>query len=244
MVPEATLEAAVFLKGAERPDTLRGAILHSWSMYKNFPVSFWMIYGRLGMTSQSVKGRLGFYAGLGAGMTMVGAMGTQMREIAKGNDPMPMDSPQFLGKAFLSGGALSIWGDFLFSGVNGGGATPSEIIGGPVAGLVKDTTQLALGDVFQWADTLGSLDVKEGDSKTLPKAVEYIKRYTPGSNIWWARLALERQVWDRMQELADPKAYQKRQRKAANQKNTYGNESWWPQGERAPERMPEYQGRE
>lgn len=244
MVPEATIEGTVALKSTSRPDTLVGAILHSFAMYKNFPVSFWMIYGRLGMTSPSVKGRLAFYAGLGAGMTMVGALGTQMREIAKGNDPLPMDDPRFYGKAFLSGGAMSIWGDFLFSGVNQYGSGPADVVGGPLAGFVKDTTHLAFGDVFQWADTVGSLDHGEGDSNTPAKLVEYARRYTPGTNIWWARLALERQVWDRLQELADPKVYRKRARKEANQLRVYGNEPWWPQGERTPERLPQYRGRD
>jgi hypothetical protein len=241
MVPEATIEGSVMLKGTTRPDTLMGTIMHSFAMYKNFPVSFWMVYGRLGMTSPSVKGRLGFYAGLGASMTFVGALGTQMREIAKGNDPLPMNTPEFYGKAFLSGGAMSIWGDFLFNGVNQFGQGPTDTVGGPIAGLLGDTTQLALGDVFKWADSVGSLDYGEGDSQTLPKLVEYLRRYTPGSNIWWARLALERQVWDRLQEIADPKAYRKRNRKEANQKRNFGNETWWPQGERTPERLPQYQ---
>ncbi len=243
MVPEATIEGTVMLKSTTRPDTLVGTIMHSFAMYKNFPVSFWMIYGRLGLTSPSVKGRLSFYAGLGAGMTMVGALSTQMYEVAKGNDPMPMDTPAFWGKAFLSGGAMSIWGNFLFSGVNQFGQGPGDVVGGPLTGLLGDTTQLAFGDVFKWADSVGSLDYGEGDSQTLPKLVEYLRRYTPGTNIWWARLALERQVWDRLQEIADPKAYRKRNRKEANQKKNFGNEAWWPAGERTPERLPQYQER-
>lgn len=244
MVPESTIEATVTLKNTTRPDTLAGLLLHSFAMYKNFPVSFWMIYGRLGMTSPNVKGRLGFYAGLGAGMTMVGALGVQMREIAQGRDPIPMDSPAFWGKAFLSGGAMSIWGDFLFGGVNHAGSTPEETAAGPLLGLLGDTTQLAMGDIFQWANTIGSLDAGEKDTQFPAKAVEYVKRYTPGSNVWWARLALERQVWDRLQELADPKAYAKQQRKVRNQEKNFGNEYWWAPGERTPERLPQYQGRD
>lgn len=244
MVPEATIEGTVTLKGTTRPDTLMGTIMHSFAMYKNFPISFYMIYGRLGLASPNVKGRLGFYAGLGAGMTMVGAIGTQMREVAKGNDPLPMDTPAFWGKAFLSGGALSIWGDFLFSGVNNFGQGPADVVGGPLAGFLGDTTNLALGDVFKWADSVGSLDYGTKDSQTAPKLVEYLRRYTPGSNVWWARLALERQVWDRLQEIADPKAYSKRRRKEANQKRRNGNESWWPAGQRTPERLPQYQGKD
>lgn len=234
MVPEATIEGAVTLKDTTRPDTLVGALLHSFAMYKNFPVSFAMIYGRLGMTSRTVQGRIAFYAGLGAAMTAVGALGTQMREISKGREPLPMDNAAFLGKAFLSGGALSIYGDFLFAGINQFGSGPSDQVAGPLVNFVGDTTNLVLGDVFQWADTVGSLSDKEFKSTTAGRAVEYAKRYTPGTSLWWARLALERQVFDRLAEVADPKAYQKRRKQMRKQKQDFGNDYWWAPGDRLP----------
>lgn len=240
MVPEATVEGAVALRNTTRPDTLAGSLLYSFAMYKNFPVSFLMIYGRLGATSPSIKGRIGFYAGLGAGMTLVGALGTQLREISKGRDPMPMDNAAFLGKAFLSGGALSIWGDFLFAGINEYGRGPAEMVGGPLIGLLGDTTDLVLGDVFQWANTVGSLSDGEFESTTAAKAVEWARRYTPGSSIWWARLALERQVFDRLQEVADPRAYQKQRNKVRNRERDFGQGHWWAPGQNAPDRAPQF----
>lgn len=242
MVPEATIEGAVTLKDTTRPDTLVGALLYSFAMYKNFPVSFAMIYGRLGMTSRSVKGRLAFYAGLGASMTLVGALGTQMREISRGRDPLPMDNAAFIGKAFLSGGALSIYGDFLFSGVNAYGSGPQDVVAGPLVSFLGDTTNLALGDVFQWADTVGTLGDKEFKSTTAAKAVEYAKRYTPGASLWWARLALERQVFDRLQEIADPNAYRKRRSQVNRQERDMGNSYWWAPGNRTPDRAPQFGG--
>lgn len=239
MVPEATVEAAVMMRGTTRPDTLHGALLYSFSMYKNFPVSFMMIYGRLGMMAQTKLGRLGFYAGLGAGMTMVGALGTQLRELARGRDPLPMDNAAFLGKAFLSGGALSIWGDFLFAGVNEYGRGPADMAAGPGVAFLGDTTQLVFGDIFAFADAVGGLQDKEFNITTASKAVEYFRRYTPGSSIWWARAALERQVFDRLQELADPNAYKKRRGQMRRQQKERGNGYWWAPGERTPERAPQ-----
>lgn len=242
MVPEATIEGAVALKDTTRPDTLVGSLLYSFAMYKNFPVSFAMIYGRLGMTSRTVKGRLAFYAGLGAAMTMVGALGTQMREISRGRDPLPMDNAAFIGKAFLSGGALSIYGDFLFAGINEFGRGPQDVVAGPLVGFAGDTADLLLGDVFKWADTVGSLDNKEFESSTAAKAVEWAKRYTPGTSLWWARLALERQVFDRLQEIADPNAYRKRQSNMRKQETERGNSYWWAPGQRTPDRLPQFGG--
>lgn len=240
MVPDASTEAAVSLRGTTRPDTLAGGLLYSFSMYKNFPMTFVMLYGRLGLTSPSVKGRLGFYAGLGAGMTLVGAMGTQMREISKGRDPLPMDNAAFLGKSFMSGGALSIWGDFLFSGVNQFGRGPGDVAAGPIVGFLGDTTNLVLGDTFKFAEGIGSLSDKQFESTTGQRAVEYARRYLPGTTVWWARKTLEAQVFDRLQELADPKAYQKQRNKAKKRERDFGQGYWWAPGDRTPSRSPQF----
>ncbi len=210
-------------------------------MYKNFPISFMMIYGRLALAQSDKMTRLKFIAGLGAGMTMVGALGTQLREISKGRDPLPMDNPAFLGKAFLAGGAMSIWGDFLFTGVNEYNRSPAEMVGGPLAGLVGDATQLAFGDVFKWADTVGSLDGKDYQSGTLAKGVEFAGATPPALRLVGA-FSLERQVFDRLQELADPKAYRKRAQKERKQRRDFGNESWWSAGDGQPDRLPSFKG--
>lgn len=241
MVPEATIEGATTLRDTTRPDTLAGAVLYSFSMYKNFPVSFMMIYGRLALAQPDKLTRIGFAAGLGVGMTLVGALGVQMREIAKGRDPLPMDNPAFLGKAFLSGGALGIWGDFLFNGINEYGRGPEQAVAGPLFGLLGDTTQLAFGEALERIGD-GGLANEAFGSNTASRAVEWARRYTPGTSVWWARAALERQVFDRLQELADPRAYQKRQRKMQKQKREYGNDSFWAPGERTPSRAPNFGG--
>jgi hypothetical protein len=238
MVPEATVEASAFLRGNTRPDTVIGAILHSFAMYKNFPVSMQMIYGRLALSSPDVLTRVKFIAGLAAGMTAVGALGVQMREVSKGRDPMPMNDVKFWGKALLTGGSMGLMGDFLFGHVNQFGRSPAEAIGGPLVGLAADTTNLAFGDAFKWAESLGSLGDDEFKSNTASRAVQFAKKYTPGTSLWYARLALERQVWDRFEELADPDIYKKRRKAVKQQLEKYGNEYFYAPGDRSPERLP------
>lgn len=243
MVPEATMEGAVRLRDTTRPDTLPGALLHSFAMYKNFPISMMMTYGRLAMSNPDRSGRLATVAGLGVGMSLVGALGVQMREISRGRDPLPMDTANFWGKAFLSGGALGIWGDFLFQNINQYGKGPAETAAGPVVGFVGDSAQLAFGDTFKWVDKLGGLHQgRDFEMKTPAKAVEYAKRYLPGSSLWWARLALERQVWDRLSEVADPHAYRHQRQRINKQRKDFGNDYWYAPGDRQPERAPSFKG--
>jgi hypothetical protein len=79
---------------------------------------------------------------------------------------------------------------------------------------------------------MGGLSDGEFKSTTGERAVEYARRYTPGSSLWWSRLVMEREIFDRLQEIADPNAYQKRQRKVRKQKKTYGNDYFLPPGQR------------
>lgn len=229
MVPTATLEGSVSLKGLSRPDTLPGALLHSFAMYKNFPASMMMIYGRQFMATPSAARRVGFIAGLGFGMIGVGALAVQLKELSKGRTPLPMDRAAFWGKSILASGALSLWGDFLFSGINDIGRGPTETMAGPIGGLAADTANLAFGDGFAWTDALDR--GKEWDLKFGGRLTEFAKRYTPGTNIWYARLVLEREVWDRLQYQIDRNAQRKFQRRIRRQEKDFGNRYWSPPGE-------------
>ena len=65
------------------------------------------------------------------------------------------------------------------------------------------------------------------------------KRYTPGSNAWYARVALERLFWDRLLEAGDPEAHQSFGRIMRKARKNYGQEFWWRPGNILPERAPD-----
>ena len=152
-------------------------------------------------------------------------LGLQMREYVWGRDPLPMDSKEFWIQALLSSGGLGIYGDFIFNAVEDE-RTALGTWTGPVIGLGVDLINLAASgaaDTFSWA--VGSDEVMGGKWNGAEKAVRFAARYTPGSSIWWAKLVLARQVFDRAAEVADPKAYKKRKARAKRRKEKYGNES-------------------
>lgn len=240
MVPNSTAEATVTLKGNLRPDTLPGALLHSFAMYKNFPISIALMYGRAAMSIPDRGGRLQMVAALGTSLLLSGAVGIQLREMSKGRDPLPMDGPAFWGKAALASGAMSIWGDFLFSGINRIGQGPVEAAAGPIVSLAGDTTQLAFGKFLKFADEAGTLKADKADKSSpwAAQAVEYASRYTPGSSIWWGRAALQRELFDPLRAIADPRGATKMDRKEHQRVKDFGNESWWEPNTRSPQRFP------
>lgn len=243
MVPGATLEANIMMTGGLRPDTLPGAILHSFKMYKNFPITFAQMYGRMAQAQDTTFTKLRFYGSIILGATIVGAMGVQLRELAKGRTPLPMDTATFWGKAFLAGGGASIYGDFLFSGVNEYGKGPGDVIAGPIAGLMKDTADLALGDTWRFVSLWDKDDTDKFKAAFPSRAVNFLRMNTPGTSLWYARLALDREIWDALDNLVDPAANRKRNLRMRRQERNYGNTYWSPPGAGLSGRGPMMTGR-
>lgn len=236
MVLDSSTEASVALKGTTRPDTLHGALLHSFSMYKNFPFTFFHTYGQYAMTTQTAKGRLGFVAGLAAATTITGAVGVQLNEIRNGRDPMGMDNGKFWLKALLKGGGAGIWGDFLYSTTDSFGGGPADTAAGPLTGVVGDGVGIVLKEV---GDLYNAEDLENYDSQFPARMVEFSKRYTPGSNLWYTQMAFNKLFWEHLENAADPNASEKRRRRVRKQEKTYGNEYYWQPGEPEADRAPD-----
>jgi len=230
MVPGATLEANVTLKGGNRPDTLPGMLINSFAMYKNFPITVWQMYGRLAQTIPDNATRARYFAALGTGMMITGAVGVQLREIANGREPLPMDTVAFWGKAALSGASVGVWGDFLFAGVNEFGRGPQDVAGGPYMGLIKGIADLSLGTGYKFVNAWDQ--ETEYKSTFAERSVQFMRHNLPGTSLWWARLGLQREIWDRLEEMADPRAYQKRHAAMRKREKEYGNTYWSEPGER------------
>lgn len=237
MVPDSTTEASVALKGDMRPDSLRGALLHSFSMYKNFPLTFFQMYGQYAMTTKTAGGRLGFISGLAAATTVGGAIAVQLNELKSGRDPIPMDNAKFWLKSFMKGGGAGIWGDFLYGATNTFGGGPAETAAGPLVGIVGDAAGVVLKEI---GDLYNAEDLENYDSKFPQRLVDFSHRYVPGSNLWYAQTVFNKLFWEHLENAADPDASEKRQRRAQKQKQTYGNEYYWEQGEPLPERGPNF----
>jgi hypothetical protein len=102
---------------------------------------------------------------------------------------------QFWGAAALQGGGWGIYGDFL----------------GSLAKPLRRRLRLHLaGPMVQSAQNFGDATIGEGcraaRRKTHPgrDVVKLLKQETPGSSLWYTRLAFERLVADQLQEEIDP----------------------------------------
>lgn len=235
-IQEPSLRGRAFLVGDSKPGTLGGELVRSAAMFKNFPVSLMFMHSRRAILTGSQRGRIAYLASFGLGLTLVGALSTQLRQISQGKDPITMNPARAEGRAFwgnaaLAGGGMGIWGDFLFRDVNRFGAGPMETAAGPVVSFAADTIRLSTGNVLELA--------QGKDTNFAPELLSYVRRYMPGQSLWYARLALQREVFDTIQREVDPKAYSKWQRMRTEMRNNYGQDFWWKPGTTAPQRAPD-----
>lgn len=230
-VPSTSMRGRTALTGDVRPGTVPGEILRSFAMYKNFSVTVYNthIMRGLNMPTAGAKGR--YFAGLVVSTTLMGALAMQLKEIAKGRDPMPMDDEAFWAAAMLQGGGLGIFGDFLFSDVNRYDRGLAETIAGPVVGFGNDIKNLTVGNLAE--------AMSGEDTNAAAELVGFASRYTPGASLWYVRLGLERMVTDQVRLMVDPDTPQRFRTLENRYRRDRNQNYWWRPGETTPRRAPD-----
>ena len=160
----------------------------------------------------------------------MGGLAMQLKEISKGRDPRPMTDVKFWGPDFLQGGGLGIFGDFLIANENGYGDGFAKTVAGPVAGFASDIGNLTVGNLAEL--------VKGEDTNVAGEMIRFAGKYTPGSSLWYTRLAMERMVVDQAQIWANPKARSSMRRTVNNYRRNYKQNYWWKPGSTSPTRSP------
>ena len=229
-VPSSSLRGRIALTGETRPGTISGELTRSFAMYKNFGITLVNTHLMRGMTQPGAKNKGRYFADLIVSTTLMGALAMQLKEMSKGRDPRPMTDNAFWLAAFLQGGGLGIYGDFMFSDVNRFDRGLAETVAGPVVGFADDLRKLTIGNIVQAA--------QGEDTNAARELIRFTSRYTPGSSLWYSRLALERLVIDQLQLMADPKARSNMRRLESRYRREYGQRYWWRPGTTEPQRSP------
>lgn len=241
-VPEGTVRARSALIGDTRPGTWIGEGARSFAQFKTFSIGTVLTHGRR-IFEEVVAGRganaLGYGAAYAISMTAFGALALQLKDVAKGRDPRPMtgeDAGKFLNAAIIQGGGFGILGDFLYSTAEENGSGPEAIIAGPAIGQISRVAGASIGQAIGFTERQRDNNGEMKDVKAGRKLVRAVKGLTPGANIWWARLAMDRLVFDEVQRLADPDAQDAFDRALQRQENDMNSGFWWAPGTRAPQR--------
>lgn len=224
-------ERAQFYGDLQR-GTVKGEIARSVLQFKSFP---WAMLKR-GMdavaNADTPASKATMTAYLIASTTLAGAMLIQVRETLAGKDPRAMvdkDWYKFWGQAFLQGGALGIYGDFLY-GINETryGSGPIETLAGPTLGPL-----LELGLVQPLTAAKRAAEGKE--TRLGAQTLQDLKGFVPGGNIWYAKAALDHLIWQQVAEALSPGYLSSIRSKTMKET---GQDWWWAPGELTPARAP------
>jgi len=209
----------LFVGGGLQRGTWRGELTRSVFLFKSFPISVVMRHWTRAFNMPSAGGRAAYIAGFLASTTLLGALSMQLNEIASGRNPKDLagdHAAKVWMAAFLKGGGLGLYGDFLFADHTkyGGGAFASML--GPVAGLVDDVIKLGQGIPLNAVE--GKPEQTGGDLVKLGKGL------IPGANLWYAKAALDHMIFNQLQEYFSPGYLQKVEKRA---KREFNQTYWW-----------------
>lgn len=219
-------ERAQLFGGLER-GTIKGEVTRAFWQFKSFPIAQFERAWDVAMSRPTTGGKVGVIAGVITMTTLAGAMLIQVQDLLAGKDPRPMDW-KFGLTSFIKGGALGIYGDFLY-GINETryGTGLLEAAAGPTIGPALDllTSTLKAGK-----------DASEGKQTHL--AAKYLtigKGFVPGSNLWYTKAATDHLIFQNLQEMLSP-GYLASMR--ARTQGDFGQDWWWAPGTTAPQRAP------
>lgn len=209
--------------------TALGEIGRSLFQFKAFPLTTLFLHGAR-MAALEGGGSKARYAATAIGLTtLAGWMAMQAKAISKGQDPRPMNFKTLMA-SLQQGGGLGIYGDFLFSTKNRAGQGFSSTIMGPSVQTIDALSGLVAGAPLLQA---------EGEKVDYDKQlIRLLRSETPGSSLWYARLAFERLLLDQWQAAADPH-YRQSWRRTERNADKLGTQFWWSPGETSPERTPD-----
>lgn len=219
--------------GNIRRGTVPGEIWRSVLQFKSFPFTYLKRSLDAVANKDTPASKAAMTAWLVVGTTIAGAMIMQTKEILAGKDPRAMADEnwmKFWGSAFIYGGALGFYGDFLYSANQTRyGSGPVEALAGPTVGPLLE---LAL------VQPMGAIRKRmEGkDTNLASQTINDLKGFVPFNNAWYAKAAIDHLIWQQVNEALNPGYLSKLRRRTRRE---YGQNWWWEPGTTAPQRAPD-----
>ncbi|WP_157013615.1 hypothetical protein [Sphingomonas parapaucimobilis] len=236
-VPTADLRTRALVNSVAPKGNFFGEMVRSAALFKGFGISLLIMQGRRIMDMSGWSNRALYSGGLVLTTTLMGGLVLQLKALAGGKDPRPMDDQKFWGAAVLQGGGFGIFGDFLQSTTNRFDGGFAGTLAGPLAGDAQKLAELGqpVADVL----TGTRADLAEKHLAATPwKAARLARAELPGGSLWYARLAFDRMLTDQIQAAIDPnytQSWSRMEKRARDQRTNF----WWAPGDMIPDRSPE-----
>ena len=223
-VPTPDAKVRAITTGGLGRATIEGQAWRSVMMLKSFPITIATTHFYRAAYQATTADKLAYAGLLATTSTIMGGMALQMKDIAAGREPRPMDDAKFFAAAFQQGGGLGIFGDFLFSDVNRFGGGLTQTITGPTGQLLDSAVKFTLGNIRE--------AVKGEETNILGESVQLLKRYSPNT---WQTVLFTNAMADQIEMMANPDAQKRFNRLAKKRQKEFNQGYWWKPGEPLPE---------
>ena len=225
-VPTQNLWARSFVEADHVPGTLGYEIAKSTLMVKSFAMTFTVNQIARIMAQKGAQNRFLYGIDLAAGATMLGAVSLLIADLTNGRDPSDMTDPKFWAKAMAKGGGFGVLGDLFVTGASPSVGGLGEYAAGPMIQLGGELLRFSVGNAVE---LMGGKETHAGR-----EFVRLLDRYSPGTDLPYVGLAIDRLVWDSLQKVLDPEADTAFRMKALRNEKATGSAGWWLPGEAAP----------
>lgn len=209
-------QRAMLTMGRPEDDWL-GQVVRFVAQFKSFPLTVASVAERILLSNPDTmprnlkeaiverKGDIWSLTQFIVGTTVLGYIGMSAKDIAAGREPRDPNSVETWNEAMLRGGALGLYGDFLFSEYDKHrGRTLIGQAAGPFFSDLEDGAELFSKAI-------------RGDAKAY-EAVKFFQRQIPGQNLFYAKAALDYLIMFRINEALNP-GYLRRMEQRAKQDN-------------------------
>jgi hypothetical protein len=221
-VPSSSLRVRAAVDARLQRGSIPGEMFRSVMQFRGYPLQLFWTHGRRAL-EEGGWGATKYAATLFISSTIMGALAYQLAQIAAGKDAANMnlhENPDFIAQAAFKGGGLGIFGDLL-QHVN--------------SKDWRDFLTQNAGPVYSAAQDVGNVFLSKNHGKALSGA---IRNNTPGSTLWYIKLAFQREVIDQMQAMMDPH-YRESAARMEKSARDHATRYYWRPFRTAPDRAPQ-----
>lgn len=133
---------------------------------------------------------------------------------------LPIVDDRVLFASMLQGGALPIYGDFLFADADRYGGGFMQTLAGPMLGKAEDVYKLWTSWKTMGDDSDPERAEKERGAMA-NQVARMLKGVIPGSNLWYSRHMMDRYIWWNLQEAINPAALDRLEKAAERRGDEY-----------------------
>ena len=221
--------------GKTRSGTREGELMRMILQFKQFPMTFHHTHITRGLMRKNLSGKAKYLVPLIISTTLMGALAYELKQIAKGKDITDvkgLQDPRYWINAMIHGGGLGYFGDIIF-GTRYSALSGAAGVLGAAPGQIFDTSNLIFDNLYEGLSSNMEMNIGADLS-------QYLRRHTPGASLWYARLAIERLIFDTLQSMIDPKWNSKKRRKIKKTRKEQKTDFWWKPGDVSPNRPPSF----